>query len=299
MAEDRPRCGGESGESRAQKSMPLPFCYSDFTRFLHGVLAVGPISASLAAIMNTVVEPLAVTGRYTLHLAAGEAQIRAAQRLRFDVFNVEMHEGLAGSLVTGLDADEFDSVCDHLLVTETQTGEVVGTYRMQTGTSAAAHHGYYSAREFDFSPFESRRADIVELGRACVASAHRNQSVVSLLWKGIAIYAQSKKARYLVGCSSITSQDPVAGLAAYAQLSRHLASPEWRTTPMPDWRCKADAVAGEVTVQIPRLMSAYLAVGAKICGEPALDRDFGTIDFLTLLDLESMPLRVLRKFIGA
>jgi putative hemolysin len=247
--------------------------------------------------MSPVHEPLAETERYILHLAVDAGQVEAAQRLRFEVFNLELGEGLAASAAAGLDVDAFDAVCQHLLVTEADSGVVVGTYRMQTGTNAAAKIGYYSAREFDFSPFEPARAEILELGRACVAGAHRNQSVLGLLWKGVARYAQTQKARYLIGCSSLTSQDPAHGLAAYAQLAdRHLAAPAWRTRPLPGWECRAEPSAEPVP--IPRLMSAYLAVGAKICGEPALDREFGTIDFLTWMDLQTMPPRVARKFFG-
>ena len=249
--------------------------------------------------MSIVHEPLAATDRYTLHLASEPAQVKAAQRLRFEVFNLEMGEGLAGSAALGLDVDAFDEVCDHLLVTETSSGAVVGTYRLQTGKKAAAGIGYYSAQEFDFSPFEFARAEILELGRACVAQAHRNQSVLGLLWKGLARHAQVQGARYLIGCSSLTSQDPAQGLAAYAQLAgKYLAPSPWRTSPLPGRECRAESVSAEVVVPIPRLMFAYLAAGAKICGTPVLDKEFGTIDFLTWMDLQSMPARVLRKFMG-
>ena len=248
--------------------------------------------------MSIVHEPLAATDRYTLHLASESAQVKAAQRLRYEVFNVEMGEGLAGSAALGLDVDAFDEVCDHLLVTEIVSGAVVGTYRLQTGKKAAAGIGYYSAQEFDFSPFESARAEILELGRACVAQAHRNQSVLGLLWKGLARHAQAQGARYLIGCSSLTSQEPAQGLAAYAQLAEKCLAPsEWRTLPLPGRECRAENVPA-AAVSIPRLMSAYLAAGAKICGTPALDKEFGTIDFLTWMDLQSMPARVLRKFMS-
>jgi putative hemolysin len=142
---------------------------------------------------------------------------------------------------------------------------------------------------------------MIELGRACVAAEHRNHSVLGLLWRGIARYAQENEARYLVGCSSLTSQNPAEGMAAFAHLARkHHVKPAWRTEPLAAWRC--DARADDVTalirngVKIPRLMTAYLAAGAAICGEPALDREFKTIDFLTWMDLRSMPARVLRKF---
>lgn len=241
------------------------------------------------------------TERYELKLAGGAEDVRAAQRLRFAVFNVELGEGLPESVATGLDADDFDAVCDHLLVIERETGEVVGTYRLQAGGEAGTSGlGYYSEREFDFVPFESARGELIELGRACVAAAHRNQSVLGLLWRGIARYAQEREARYLIGCSSLTSQSPAEGLAAYGQLARTcLAPPQWRTRPLLEWSCVApvDEVARcSGRVKIPRLMTAYLAAGAVICGEPAIDREFKTIDFLTWMDLRAMPARVLRKF---
>jgi putative hemolysin len=251
--------------------------------------------------MSLLMNALAETERYTLHLAREPEDVRAAQRLRFEVFNVEMGEGLAASVETGLDVDGFDAVCDHLLVKERDTGEIVGTYRLQTGMVAASSgRGYYSAQEFDFGPFEGGRAEIVELGRACVASEHRNQSVLGLLWKGIAKYAQDRGARYLIGCSSLTSQDPAEGRKAYEQLARrNLAPVGWRTQPLAGWECVGGQDAAiTAEVKIPRLMMAYLAAGAAICGEPAIDREFKTIDFLTWMDLRSMPARVLRKFMG-
>lgn len=239
---------------------------------------------------------LAETGRYELTLADHVDDVLLAQRLRFEVFNLELHEGLSSAFETGLDADEFDPVCDHLLVRERDSARVVGTYRLQTGESAATHHGYYSEREFGFTPFESVRSEILELGRACVAAEHRNYVVLGLLWKGIAHYAQLHGSRYLVGCSSITSQDEAAGLVMYRGLAAsHLAEPRWQTRPHPALRCsplKGNAVA----LAVPKLMRAYLTLGAKICGDPAIDREFSTIDFLTWLDLRAMPMRALQRF---
>lgn len=243
------------------------------------------------------------TERYELRLATGVGDVRAAQRLRYAVFNVELGEGLPGAEVTGLDADEFDAVCDHLLVTERSTGTVVGTYRMQTGeTARASGRGYYSEREFEFSCFEVVRGEVVELGRACVAAEHRNQSVLGLLWRGIAEYAKARGGRYLVGCSSLTSQSAAEGLATYEVLAKNcLVKAKWRTRPLAAWRCEAsdaEIAAARAGVKIPRLMAAYLAAGAAVCGEPALDREFKTVDFLTWMDLHAMPARVLRKFMG-
>jgi putative hemolysin len=228
-----------------------------------------------------------ITRTYRLRIARSAADLRAAQALRFEVFNLELNEGLPTSFATGLDEDRFDAVCDHLLVESLEDGATVGTYRLQTGTQAAEHHGYYSAQEFDFSPFEPRRAEIVELGRACVARAHRNVIVLQMLWRGIAAYTHAHHAHFLVGCSSLTGTDPRLGATVFTHLARlHLAPPEWRTQPLPAWACPLGEML-EVVPKVPKLLAAYLALRAKICGPPALDREFKTIDFLTVLDLRT------------
>src|SRR5262249_21900829 len=160
------------------------------------------------------------------------------QALRFEVFNLELNEGLEKSYRSRLDRDLFDGVCDHLLVEHLPSGKVVGTYRLQTGANAAAKRGYYCAQEFEFERFEPVRAEMIELGRACVHQEHRNLVVLGLLWKGIADYAQEHGGRYLFGCSSLSSQDPAVGASAYTDLCRrHLASPRWRTRPKPEFEC--------------------------------------------------------------
>jgi putative hemolysin len=175
----------------------------------------------------------------------------------------------------------------------------VGTYRLQTGANAAKHLGYYCAQEFDFAIFEPVRHELVELGRACVHQQHRNLIVLGMLWKGIADYAQNHGGRYLVGCSSLTSQDPAVGASAYADLCRkHLAPKCWQTKPLPHYECSMHHLAAE-RVNIPKLLRAYMTLGAKICGPPALDPHFKTIDFLTLLDLDAMPMATKLRFFGS
>lgn len=231
---------------------------------------------------------------YRVRLATSAGDVQAAQALRFEVFNMELDEGLVQSYDTGLDADPFDAVCDHLIVEETLRGSVIGTYRLQTGHRAAEALGYYSEQEFDFGPFESRRAQILELGRACIHREHRSFAVLNLLWQGIARYAIERGARYLIGCSSLTSQDAAEGAAAYERLRGHLAPADWRTLPLPGLRCALGRQA-ELAPRIPRLLSAYLALGAAICGPPAIDREFRTIDFLTWADIESPAIQKLRR----
>jgi putative hemolysin len=245
--------------------------------------------------MNTLMFPIARTDRYELVLAEHLEEVRAAQRLRFEIFNLELHEGLAEAFATGLDADAFDEVCDHLIVRDRETTAVVGTYRMQTGRSAAAHRGYYSAQEFNFHPYEPLRDQMVELGRACVAADHRNFSVLKLLWQGIALYAQAHGARYLTGCSSLTTQDEMAAQATYHSLaSSHLVERRLQTKPQPGWRCSA-LNGHPAALPVPHLLRTYLALGAKICGEPAIDRNFGTVDFLTWIDLQAINVRASQK----
>lgn len=223
---------------------------------------------------------------YTVRMASTREDVRAAQTLRFLVFNLEMQEGLESSYLTFRDEDQFDEACDHLLVEF--GGEVVGTYRMQSGAQAAAGHGFYSAQEFDFRPFDGIRSEVMELGRACVRRDHRNLTVLSLLWRGIAAHARGAGCRYLVGCSSLTSQSAREGMAVYGLLAPvHLAPESLRTRPLPGWECvSSEEEAGEV--RVPKLLRAYLSLGAWICGEPALDREFKTIDFLTVMDLENL-----------
>jgi putative hemolysin len=235
---------------------------------------------------------------YAMRLATTPDEVRAAQQLRYAVFNLELNEGLADSHITGLDSDPFDAVCDHLLVEHRATGEIVGTYRLQTGATAAANLGYYGEQEFDFDPFEPIRAEMIELGRACVHQQHRNLTVLGLLWRGIGEYAVARNARYLCGCSSLTAQDPTVRASAYADLSRHHLAPlPWRTRPRPAYECSMDQLAEEKP-NIPKLFRAYFSVGAKICGPPALDPHFKTIDFLTFIDLESLPANVRQRFLS-
>jgi len=211
------------------------------------------------------------------------------------VFNLELNEGLGSAFATGQDTDEFDCVCDHLIVEHACAGRIVGTYRLQTGAMASANAGFYSEREFDFSPYKQLGNSVIELGRACVHRDHRSSEVLYLLWRGIAQYAIHHGGRYLVGCSSLTSQDPAHGMAVYEAMREHLVDPQLRTIPQPAFALPQIS-AGNASHKIPKLLRAYLSVGAQICGPPAIDREFKTIDFLTLLDLEALHPRVHARF---
>jgi putative hemolysin len=240
---------------------------------------------------------IAITGHYRVRIADSEDDIERAQALRFQVFNLELNEGLESAYETKLDVDQYDSVCDHLIV-ETDTDEIVGTYRLQTGLKAKQEIGYYCEQEFHFQPYENIREEVIEAGRACIHQDHRSFSVLNMLWRGIGQYARVHNGRYLMGCSSLTSQDPAYGLAAYEKLRKHLPPEELQTNPKQDYLCIDDSTDPSPTPKIPKLLSAYLLLGSWICGPPALDRQFKTIDFLTLLDLESLTPKVAAKYLG-
>lgn len=229
---------------------------------------------------------LASCGNYRVLVASTDEERSAIYRLRFQVFNVELNEGLDSSFETGEDKDEFDSICDHLYVQHRITGALVGTYRCQPGVKAAKCLGYYSDREFVLAPFESLREQVLELGRACIHRDHRSFEVLNLLWRGVALFANGIGARYLLGCSSLTSQDPAEGWGVYEQLRAFRSDPELRTVAQPEFYLPP--APPKLDAKVPRLLRAYLSIGAHICGTPGLDREFKTIDFLTLLDFEKM-----------
>jgi putative hemolysin len=235
-------------------------------------------------------------GSYIARLATTDREKASAFRLRFLVFNLEMQEGLESAYLNGYDVDRYDEVCDHLIVEEKTTGEIVGTYRIQMGDVAARHFGYYSEQEFDFTAFEPMRPEIVELGRACIHRDHRSTEVLHLLWRGIARYALANGGRYMMGCCSLTSQDPEMGHAVYQSLTSYQVEPALRTEPTEAFRMAASTTP-LVEVRAPKLLRAYLTIGAKICGVPAIDRDFKTIDFLTLLDLQTLHPRMAARFL--
>lgn len=256
----------------------------------------------------------AEVGRYRLRLAQTVEDRDAACRLRFRVFNLEMGEGLESSYQTGLDTDHFDLFCEHLLVEDKQethpARRVVGTYRMQSGATAGLNLGYYSEQEFDFQPYEAHRAGVLELGRASIHRDHRTPEVLTLLWRGIAQYANNMGLRYLIGCSSLNSRNPEEGWQVYRQLERYMASEEFMTEPRAEYACPmqmglaAQHEAGSeenplsASIQVPRLLKTYLAIGARICAPPAWDREFGTIDFLTLLDLQMLSSAARNRFLA-
>jgi putative hemolysin len=240
------------------------------------------------------------SGRYVMRFARTRAELDAVLKLRFEVFNLELGEGLATSFLTGRDLDEFDESCHHLMVVETETGQVIGTYRMQTSEMAARGQGFYAAHEFALEQLPAAvRNNAVELGRACVAQAHRHASVLWLLWQGLADYLRHNRKRYLFGCCSLTSQAVWEGrqVSDLLKAEGHM-HPQFLVSPRPAFACTpstAESVEGKA-VKLPRLFRTYLRYGAQVCSPPALDRQFKTIDYLVLFDAANMDEETIRRF---
>jgi putative hemolysin len=234
----------------------------------------------------------ACNGLYLVGFAASERCVDRALRLRYEVFNEELGEGLHTSRHTGLDRDEFDSQMHHLVLVERATEQVIGTYRLQPALHGVRHAGLYSAREYDLSAIESIYPELVETGRACITKEHRNYNAVILMWKGISAYMTAYEQRYLFGCCSLTTLDPLDGWRAMKTL-RSLDSlhPTLRLPPVPAFACGDQQMEFDPAIglaKIPRLFMSYLRLGGKVISDPAIDREFGTVDFLILLDGRSV-----------
>ncbi len=242
-------------------------------------------------------------GQYVVRFARSSAEIEAALRLRFDVFNLELGEGLESSHITGLDEDRFDAVCHHLIVVERGSGAVVGTYRLQTLEMTGAVADFYCACEFELEVLPSEvLTRSLEIGRACVAPKHRNTRVLFLLWKGLAAYALLTKKRYLFGCCSLTSQDAGEAWRAMRRLERDDAfHRDFFVRPRASFVCETETLYDEnesADWHLPKLFHTYLRFGAKVCSPPAIDREFKTIDFFVLFDLDAIDEKYRQMFFG-
>ena len=255
----------------------------------------------------------ATASGYTLLVADDPTLITAAQRLRYRVFAGELGATLHSD-VPGLDTDEFDAHCDHLVVRDDRTREVVGTYRMLPPGRLSQR---YADREFDLTRLDVMRDVLVETGRSCVHPDHRNGAVINLIWAGIARYLHLHGLRWLGGCASVSLDDGGATAAAVRDLmlARHLSPPALRVKPRRPWIPAMSPVDGSGSQRgvrraepesshvdgrpaIPPLLRGYLRLGAWMCGEPAYDADFDCADFFVLLSLDRVHPRYLKHFLG-
>lgn len=242
---------------------------------------------------------------FDIKITTDHGDIQKAQRLRFQVFNLELSKGLKSSYEQELDIDEFDRYCDHLIVRDLASDEVVGTYRLLLGSKARRHIGFYSEREFDLKNIKKVDGELLELGRSCARQDFRDKALIPLMWEAIAQYVKTHGVRYLFGCGSLYNTDvDVEEVSECFSLlkQKYYAAENYRVNPVP--ACRFDGLVENVKIRdeqgrflkLPSLIKSYLRLGAVVCGPPALDREFGTADFLLLLDIQKLSREYLRRF---
>ncbi|WP_367430816.1 GNAT family N-acetyltransferase [Streptomyces celluloflavus] len=236
---------------------------------------------------------------YTAEIAGTPERIRAAQRLRHQVFGEELGATLHSPLA-GHDIDALDALADHLVVTHTATGEAVGTYRLLPPGRTPR---LYSDGEFDLGALDALRPSLIEAGRSCVHPDHRGGAVIQLMWAALARYTLLSGHRYLAGCASVPLTDGGTAAAHAWELgrTRHAAPPALHVTPHHPWEPAAPLAelvpGGPRAAQLPPLLRGYLRIGAWICGAPAYDPEFDCADFFVVLDMARLDDRYRRYFL--
>lgn len=234
---------------------------------------------------------------FLIEWASSANEMKEAQRLRYKVFAEEMGANLSKN-DEGLDIDEFDAYCDHLLIRDQNTLKVVGTYRVLPPHKAQEIGRLYSDSEFDLSRLDHLRPKLVELGRSCVHQDYRSGAVIMALWSGLAQYMLKNGYEIMLGCASIPMAD---GGHFAASLYNALGNDQMAPTEFhafPRLPLPLDKLNGGLDVEAPPLIKGYLKLGAKICSAPAWDPDFNTADLLTMLRLSDINPRYAKHFLG-
>ncbi len=228
-------------------------------------------------------------------------EVREAQKLRFEVFSLEMGARLQTS-VPGHDVDLFDNYCEHLLVRASDTGQVIGTYRVLTPIQAQRVGSTYSDTEFDLTRLRTIRDNMVELGRSCVHPAHRHGGVILALWGALTGFMVRNQLDTMIGCASIPLlhegrvDGNIAASVWHQVRQKHLASVQYQVLPRKPF--PMERLNHELRVSPPALVQAYLRLGAKVMGPPAWDADFQCADLPLMMRLQDLPARYRRHFLG-
>ena len=257
-----------------------------------------------AAPLAVIVPPAAEASKpgITVSWARHLDDVRAAQRLRHDVFVGEMGARLTTPLA-GHDIDLFDDFCEHLLVRDELTGQVIGTYRVLTPAQARRVGSTYSDTEFDLTRLRDLRERMVELGRSCVHAEHRQGGVILALWGALAGFMHRNKLDTMIGCASIpmshngvTNGDAAASIWRQVSAS-HMAPIQYQVQPrLP---LPVERLDSTLDVEPPALIKGYLRLGAKVLGAPAWDPDFNAADLPMLMRIDDLPARYRKHFLGA
>jgi len=251
---------------------------------------------------NTAAAPAADRQRLEVIWARTEEDVRAAQRLRYQVFAEEM--GVPVGSPDGHDIDLFDPYCEHLLVrlaADTATGEpgqVIGTYRVLTPASAQRIGGLYSETEFDLTRLRPLRDKMVELGRSCVHPDHRTGTAIMSLWGALAEFMVRNDLDTMIGCASISMRDGGHVAASLWEQLRHTHLAPIDVQVRPRLPLPVDELDTSLQVEPPALIKGYLRCGAKVLGAPAWDPDFNTADLPMLMRIADLPARYRKHFLG-
>jgi putative hemolysin len=241
-------------------------------------------------------------GAILVSWARHQDEVRQAQRLRFEVFAAEMGARLT-TPIPGHDVDLFDDYCEHLLVRDAQSQQVIGTYRVLTPAQAKRVGGTYSDTEFDLTRLRTLRPRMVELGRSCVHPDHRHGGVIMALWGALADFMVRNQLDTMIGCASIpmlyngvVSGDAAASIWQQVRQT-HLAPIEYHV--LPRLPLPVEQLDGSFVVEPPALIKGYLRLGARVLGAPAWDPDFNTADLPMLMRLGDLHPRYRKHFLGA
>ena len=248
----------------------------------------------------------AVASEFQVRLARCEADLLAAQRLRYDVFVRELGGG--GALVDhdrGLEKDALDPFFDHLLLIEKSSQDVVGVYRLMRPEQAERAGRYYSEAEYDLGPLLVSGRRILELGRSCLRRDMRGGIGMHQLWMGLARYVAEHRIEVLFGVASFHGTD-IAALSQPLSLlhHRHLAPEALRVRARPEAFQRMDLIAEEALdrkaamMRIPSLIKAYLRLGGCVGEGAFVDHGFNTTDVCLIMDTATMSERQARIYAG-
>jgi len=227
-------------------------------------------------------------------LAKTDREIEEAQRLRRSVFSEEYGAKFLDQ-ASDIDEDQYDEWCDHLLVRDQTNNRVIGTYRVLRPEQAILAGGYYSESEFDITGLNKIRHQIIEFGRACIDAEYRNGPTLMMLWTGLSSIVRVNKYQYVLGCASVSLRDDGVTAAAVWRNVRNMIDQDSELSVIPHCPYPAEQVNSDLPAQIPALIEAYLKIGVKVCGEPAWDPDFNTVDFPMLLTVSQLNQRYKKR----
>lgn len=232
----------------------------------------------------------------SVRIASALPEVRGALRLRHEAFSAEPPAPDA------IETDDFDGHCIHLIVQETDSGDVVGTYRMLPGVTALQNRGFYSETFFDLTGLSPYMPTALELGRSCIAPGYRNGRVLNLLWQGIGQWLAKERVRYLIGCVSLHLGSPDEINEVHSYLHAHHRSPQFSVFPREQYRIaglrRVESTVPERVMfrKLPPLLKGYLSMGAQICGDPAYDPGFDTVVYFIVMETSQISGRYQRSF---